>query len=311
MCYFSRWTKLVQSVAWLLIFKAYCKHRYLNHPERCTTGQLTLAELRKSVSAILQYIQVTCFSDEFTRLQNGQPVKRSSHLASLNPVMSEGLLKVCGRLNVSDQSKYPVILPSNHHVTTLSIRHYHETQGHVGTQQVLATTRQKYWIIKCPGTVKHALKGCLPCIRQHGPLCTQQMAPLQAEQTTPDKPPFSYVGVDFFGPLTVKSGRSNLKRYGCLFTCLASRAVHIEIVHSLDRDSFISAFRRFSSRRGQPENVFSDNGTNLVAGDKELLKSIQEFNQTKIGKLMLQQEVEWHFNPPPLTQVTWVVHGRG
>lgn len=239
MCYFSRWTKLVQSVAWLLRFISYCKHRYLHCTESCATGQLTLDELRKAVDAILRHIQETCFSDELRHLREGQPVKKSSRLSSLNPVINKNLVRLCGRLNVSDQSKLPVILPNDHHVTSLIIRHYHETEGHVGTNQVLATTRQRYWIIKGPSTVKRVVKKCLTCIRQQKPLCSQQMAPLQAEQTTPDKPPFTYVGVDFFGPLTVRVGRSHLKRYGCLFTCLTSRAVHIEIVHSLDLYGFI------------------------------------------------------------------------
>ena len=115
---------------------------------------------------------------------------------------------------------------------------------------------------------------------------------------SPDKPPFSFVGVDYFGPLIVKAARTHLKRYGCLFTCLTTRAVHLEVAHSLTADSFIAAFQRFTSRRGVPEKVFSDNGTNLVKGDKELRKSLQEWNESKTGRHMLQREIEWHFNPP-------------
>ena len=124
------------------------------------------------------------------------------------------------------------------------------------------------------------------------------MAPLLEEQTTPDKPPFTYVGIDYFGPLIVRSGRCNLKRYGCLFTCLTSRAVHLEVAHSLTTDSFFAAFQRFISRRGVPEKVYSDNGTNLVSGDSCLRKSIEQWNQLKIGRIMLQNEIDWHFNPP-------------
>jgi transposase InsO family protein len=298
MLYFSIWSKLVESVAWLLRFKEYCKYRFLKRAGKCSTGLLTLPELRKSVHAIIQHVQRTSFSDDYQYLHKGHAVRKTSRLSKLNPVIYNNMICMNGRVNNAEKSTFPAILPSNHHVTKLIILSIHETQGHVGTQQVLAATRQKYWIINGLSTVKKVVKKCLPCIRQRGPLCLQQMAPLREEQTTPDKPPFSFVGVDFFGPMTVRSGRNHLKRYGCLFTCLASRAVHIEIVHSMDTDSFISAFRRFSSRRGQPEKLFSDNGTNLVSGDRELRKSIQDFNRTKIGKFMLQREVEWHFNPP-------------
>ena len=72
----------------------------------------------------------------------------------------------------------------------------------------------------------------------------------------------------------MKAGRTLLKRYGCLFTCLTIRAVHQEVAHSLTADSFNAAFQRFLCRRGVREKVYSDDGTNLVNGDKELHKSI-------------------------------------
>ncbi|XP_052250735.1 uncharacterized protein LOC127857971 [Dreissena polymorpha] len=124
------------------------------------------------------------------------------------------------------------------------------------------------------------------------------MAPLTQEQTTPDKPPFTFVDVDYFGPLMVKQRRSSVKRYGCLFSCLTTRSVYTEIAHSLTTNSFLAVYQRFTSRRGYPENLFSDNGTNLVSGDKELRKSIEEWNQSKIGRYLLQNNVEWKFNPP-------------
>ncbi|XP_060607783.1 uncharacterized protein LOC132759922 [Ruditapes philippinarum] len=89
-----------------------------------------------------------------------------------------------------------------------------------------------------------------------------------------------------------------VKRYGCIFSCLTSRAVHLEVTHSLSTDSFIAASQRFISRRGLPKKIYSDNGTNLVSGDCELRKSIREWNQSEIGQFMLQREIEWNFNPP-------------
>lgn len=93
------------------------------------------------------------------------------------------------------------------------------------------------------------------------------MGNLPLERVTPDRPPFTFVGVDYFGPMLVKQRRNHVKQYGCLFTCLASRAVHIEIAHSLDMDSFI---RRFIARRGRPEVIRSDNGANFQGGELEL-----------------------------------------
>ena len=125
------------------------------------------------------------------------------------------------------------------------------------------------------------------------------MAPLPTPRLTPDKAPFTFTGVDYFGPLYEKQG-STAKRYGCLFTCMTTRAVHmyIEIAHSLDTDSFLGALQRIVSRRGKPEKILSDNGTNFRGGEKELRQEIEKWNKTKINNVLLQQEIQWSFNPP-------------
>ena len=101
-----------------------------------------------------------------------------------------------------------------------------------------------------------------------------------------DQHAFFNVGVDYFGPLSVKLGRSTVKRYGFIFKCLTMRAVHIEIAHSLDADSFINALRRFIARRGAPQQIFSDNGTNFVGASKTLRESLQELNSNRVQELV-------------------------
>jgi hypothetical protein len=102
------------------------------------------------------------------------------------------------------------------------------------------------------------------------------MAPVLSEQPTPDLPPFTCVGVDLFGPFLVKQRRSQVKRYGVLFTCITTRAIHLEVAHSLDTDSFLGAFSWFLARRGTPEKMFSDRGTNFVAAERELKDSLRQ-----------------------------------
>lgn len=296
--HFSSWERLKRAVAWLLRFKTFCKHRFLRKAEECESGYITAEELQKAETVILQTVQQSHYEGELNLLKRSKPVKKSSSITSLNPVYDNGLLKVKGRLPGKQLEQLPIILPARHHVTSIIIHHYHDKLGHAGPLQVLSSTRERYWIVKGPSTVKRTIGSCVICKRYHGALCQQQMAPLRKEQITPDNPPFTYVGVDYFGPLIVKIGRSHAKRYGCIFTCLNTRAVHFEVAHSLTTSSFISAFRRFTSRRGTPEKIFSDNGTNLVSGDRELRKAIQEWNQSTIGRHMASSEIEWHFNPP-------------
>lgn len=132
------------------------------------------------------------------------------------------------------------------------------------------------------------------------------MADLPSERVTPNEPPFTRVGVDYFGPFEVKSRRSIVKRYGVIFTCLAIRAIHIEVAPSLDTDSFINALRRFTARRGQVKELRSDNGKNFVGAERELRVAIKEWNQCKINDVLLQKGIKWTFNPP-----NWITLWRG
>ena len=117
-------------------------------------------------------------------------------------------------------------------------------------------------------------------------------------RVVPCKRTFTYVEVDCFGPFVVRRGRTNVKRYGVLFTCLSIRAIHIEVAHSLDTKSFINALRRFVSRRGTPEEIRSDNGGNFLKGEKELREAIEGWNQQEIQKSLLHKDIKWIFNPP-------------
>ena len=295
---YSDWFKLQRALAWLQRFIMYCRRQKLSNEYELKRGDLVVTEIQNATHAILKYVQRVHFHQELEHLEKGKPVMKKSRLAMLNPILTNGIIRMSGRQIPQQHERAPIILPHSDHVTELIIRHCHDSNGHVGRQHVLSEIRAKYWILRGPSAVKKTVGKCIACKRQHGSLLTQQMAPLTQEQTTPDKPPFTFVGVDYFGPLIVKLGRSSVKRYGCLFSCLTTRAVHIEVAHSLTTDSFISAYQRFTSRRGYPEKMFSDNGTNLVSGDKELRRSIEEWNQSKIGRYLLQHNVEWKFNPP-------------
>jgi hypothetical protein len=90
------------------------------------------------------------------------------------------------------------------------------------------------------------------------------MGDLPEERIEPNQPPFSYIGLDCFGPFLVNYRRAEVKRYGCLYTCFTTRAIHLEKLESLDTDAFLNGFRRFVSRRGSPAKVWSDRGTNIV-----------------------------------------------
>ena len=109
--------------------------------------------------------------------------------------------------------------------------------------------------------------------------------------------PFKNVGIDFFGPLLVKRFRKTEKRYGLLVTCMATRAVHLEVAHALDIDSCIMALRRFFARRSRPAVIFSDRGTNFIGSDRELRREFRALSAAMPEKLSAF-EIDWRFNPP-------------
>lgn len=110
--------------------------------------------------------------------------------------------------------------------------------------------------------------------------------------------PFTYVGIDFFGPLLVTEGRTQRKRWGVIFTCLTIRAIHIEIAHTINTDSCIMCVRNFIDLRGPPEEIFSDNGTNFVGMDNELKQLVANLDMNKLATHFTTFYTKWNFNPP-------------
>lgn len=135
------------------------------------------------------------------------------------------------------------------------------------------------------------------CRRISGKVGQQKTANLPEDRLLPDKPPFTNTGVDYFGPFDVKRGRSTVKRYGVLFTCLALRAVHIEVSDSLDTNS-CNAICRFVCRRGQVTIMRSDKGTNFVGAERELREAIQHLDNDKIERALQPKEIKWIFHSP-------------
>ena len=195
-------------------------------------------------------------------------LKGGSRLLGLDPFIDEeGMLRVGGRLKNSSLQyhlKHPLILPNNH-VAELIVRWYHYRIEHGGRSATLNEIRSNgYWIVKGNAMVRRVIFKCVNCRRLRGRVAEQKMSDLPTERVTSSSP-FASTGIDMFGPFIIKQGRKEVKRYGCLFTCLSSRAVHLEVTNSMDTDSFINALRRVIARRGTVACIRSDNGPEFVA----------------------------------------------
>ncbi len=178
-----------------------------------------------------------------------------------------------------------MILPHNEKLAHLIIADANERVHHVKTKRTLCELMARFWIVKGLRAVRAYRESCMQCRRDHSQPLQQQMASLLADRTTPYLPPFTQVRVDYFGPLYVTVWRRDEKRYGCKFTCLVTRGIHTQVAWILDADSFLMAYRRFVSRRGSPSKIYSDNGTNFIAGRKEIREGASRMAYQKASSL--------------------------
>ncbi|KAL7826244.1 hypothetical protein SRHO_G00339820 [Serrasalmus rhombeus] len=266
--YYSQWNHFKRALAWFLRLKDILKTKIqgkdavkINSAQNVGSQCLSVDELERAENAVISYVQNSSFHEEVEALQKGKQVKLTSNISSLDPILENGILRVGGRFNkmaMPISQQHPAILPKNSHISRLIMRHIHQTLGHSGRNHVLSKLRQHYWIPSANSLARRTIKECVLCRRLQGKAGEQKMADLRAERITPDLSPFTHVGIDYFGPIEVKKGRGTAKRYGVIFTCLVSRAIHLEVANSLDTDACINALRRFICRRGPVATIRTD-----------------------------------------------------
>uniref|UniRef100_A0A182XPK3 Integrase catalytic domain-containing protein n=1 Tax=Anopheles quadriannulatus TaxID=34691 RepID=A0A182XPK3_ANOQN len=194
-------------------------------------------------------------------------------------------------------SVFPIILPKSHDLTRLILQEYHCKYGHSNSETVVNEVRQRFYVPNLRTMVSKAARDCQRCKIAKCQPQAPRMAPLPEQRLTPHVRPFSRVGIDYLGPIEVSVGRTKVKRYVAVFTCLVVRAIHLELVYDLSANACIMAIRRFVCRRGPPLEIFSDNGTNFVGASNELKKQLSEINND-CAETFTNTRTAWQFNPP-------------
>ncbi|XP_058819112.1 uncharacterized protein LOC131681975 isoform X2 [Topomyia yanbarensis] len=325
---FSKWNVLLRTVALLGRFISNCRRKCKGFPievVKATECQCKLLQRTTSVEIVPlrqqeylkaeQYLwriaQRDFYPDETRILLNNRDepqlgkwvnLEKTSPLYRLSPFADQfGVIRVEGRTaNASYatfDARFPVILPKGHLITTLLLNDYHCRFGHANRETVVNEVRQRFYILNLRATVGKVMRECQRCKITKCQPQYPRMAPLPEERLTPFVRPFCYVGVDYLGPLDVSVGRRKEKRYVAVFTCLVTRAVHLEVAHCLSTDSCIMAVRRFIRRRGSPVEICSDNGTNFVGASNELIKQIKNINNG-CADTFTDARTKWTFNPP-------------
>ncbi|XP_067653340.1 uncharacterized protein [Haliotis asinina] len=297
---FSDWSKLCRIMAWV--------YRFINNARKPHSlqkkGELEVEEMDDVVTHLIVDTQRKGFPDDYAALASKRKLASSSKIAALQPFLDEdGLMRSAGRLAYADlpyDARCPVILPRKYMVTRLLVKWFHEKCHHMGTNSTLAALSSKYWIPSAREEIRSWERECAVCVRRKAKPSSQIMAPLPAVRVKYSLRAFDQSAVDYAGPFVTVQGRSKKrqKRYLCLFKCMSTRAVHLEMAYGLDTNSFLNAFFRMASRRGMPSEMVSDNGTNFVAASKELKDVLGQIDQDKVQTSLAKSGVVWRFNPP-------------
>lgn len=300
---FSSLLSLQRVIAYILRFV----HNTRQVKSERTTGPITATEMNTALRCCIKLTQQYYFTTELQQLSKSSPV--SSSLNRLAPFLDlEGLCRVGGRIRHSilpyDQ-KHPILLPKKSHLSGLIVDYLHKSYLHVGPRTLQSLLGRRYWIPGARSFIRSRIFRCLPCYKLRAKPVPPKMGDLPDARVIPSRP-FLRCGIDFGGPIIIRESlrrkAQTSKAYFCLFCCMATKAVHLEVVSHLSTEAFLAALQRFVSRRGLCAELFSDNGTNFVGAARHL-REVQTFlnssdNQDTLSSLLAPDGITWHFNPP-------------
>lgn len=203
----------------------------LQHAEAVIIKDAQAISFKKEIESLLKIQEI---QDTKTEASQRRSMPRSTtSLQKLDPFIDEnGTLRMGGRIRrakLTEDIKFPVLLPINGHITKLVVQHFHDTSQHQGRTTTLNEIRSSgYWINGGTSSVSRHIFTCVRCRKLRGSTQSQKMSNLPEDRQQP-APPFTYCAVDYFGPWIIKEKRKEIKRYSVLFTCMASRAIHLEV----------------------------------------------------------------------------------
>ena len=291
----SSWFRTVRVLTSIFRFKT--SFQRFNSP----TEELSVM----AVNFLVREAQKDKFSSSYQKIIHGNKLDENDCLSGLSPfVDSNQIIRVGGRLRHLDRpfpEKHPILLPADHPLTVLILRHYHEKTCHQGRHLTVSAVRTAgFHIHKRRSVVSKFLSGCVICKKLRGSFQSQMMANLPPDRLE-QCPPFASTGIDVFGPYSVHDGKSTRRNLGSkkmwvlLCTCLYSRAIHLEPLSSLETTTFRLALRRFFALRGNCTRIRSDHGTNFIGAKNQMEMDV---DITSIKQEALKSGCTWELTPP-------------
>lgn len=272
-------------------------------------GPLTALELDDALQLMIQHSQHTNFLTEINQLTNNQTINKNSKICFLNPFLdSHGILRVGGRLdnaNIGHDIKHPIILAGSDRLSEMIVRNAHYTHLHANTTLLMSIIQQKYHITRCKNLARRIIHQCLQCLRHKHETQHQLMGQLPRSRVNLIRP-FLETSVDYAGPYLLRTfhrrSPHRIKGYLVVFTCMATKAIHLELASDMSTETFLAALQRFQNRRGVCTDIFSDNGSNFVgaANEKKYFQEVMmsQTNQSNIIRWAATNSTKWHFVPP-------------
>ena len=283
---FSSYCKALRIMAYLM--RVHHRHKKFRTNDRSLQDPLELDIAEEKV----QYLaQSESFPGIRKQLLQGKCCSRSSSLLPYSPFVGQG------GLGVAFDMKHPILLDARHPVVNLFLWQLHNVYHHQSVDYLRAVAQQKYAILKLRTVLRSIHSKCVFCRKRRAMTVTPLMSDLPTERLSHQSPVFWNTGVDYFGPFHVSIRRSTAKRWCFLFTCLTTRATHIEIVPSMDSSSCMMGIERFIAHRGKPAIFWSDNGINFVGAEKDIVSAVTTWN-LNAPSLFVQKGIKWKFNPP-------------
>ena len=254
---YSSITKMIRVTALTLRFV-----KWLKDP-KYKGGIITCSELNKAEQMWIKYIQRKNSSDVFESISSERPNNLQKQLGLY---VDNGILRCKGRIDqasLTESARRPVLLPNNERFTHLLIEKIHKQGYHSGVSQCLSQVRYKYWIPQGRATVRSVLRGCTVCRRHEGgPYRMPTMAPLPETRVT-EAIALTRTGLDHLGPMIIKTSEGQMKVWVCVFTCMVTRAIHLELLQNMSAEEFLLGFRRFISQRGSPVGFGLEKGNTV------------------------------------------------
>lgn len=245
----------------------------------------------------LRHVQKTHFQDEIDAISAKKSTNKQQQLVLIFD--EQGLLRCTGRLehsSLSESARQPIMLPRDDHLTELIFKKIHKDLLHSGISQTLSKTRQKYWIIRGRTTVKTVLNKCAVCRRYEGGCYKMPPMPSLPTSRVTESTPFARTGSDYFGPVYFKTKSEQTNAWICLFTCLVTRAVHLELVSDMSTEEFLMCLRRFIAQRGTPVEITSDNAKQFKAASSILDQLWQSLlHNDDVQSYVANLNIRWKF----------------